>query len=84
MITSAIIYIFGWMLSGVVTILPSGTLLPAGFATMFSTIVNYAYGWDWLFPIAALFEIFSAFLVFTIVEIAWKSSKWFVQYLRGN
>jgi len=84
MITSAIIYIFGWMLSGVVFVLPSSSLLPVGFTDMFSTIVDQAYGWDWLVPIGTMFSVIGAIFVFYFVELTWRSSKWFVQYLRGN
>jgi len=84
MITSAIIYVFGWMLSGVVFALPSGTILPTGITDMISMVVDYAYGLDWLVPMATVFNVLSAILIFFLAEITWRGSKWFAEYLRGN
>jgi len=75
---------FGWMIQGVILVLPTGTLLPSGFTDMVSIVVDYAYGFDWLVPIGTIFSVISATLIFFTAEMLWRASRWFVQYIRGN
>jgi len=44
------------MISSVATVLPTGSMLPTGFTSMFSTVVDYTYGWNWLIPIDTLLQ----------------------------
>jgi len=84
MITSGILYVFAWMLGSIALVLPTGSMLPENFSSMFSSVINYTYGWNWIIPIDTLFAVLTAMIFFLTIELIWNSSKWFVQYIRGN
>lgn len=84
MITSALISLLGLVVYGVSLGLPSGNFLPEEFPVYISTVINYAYGWDWLIPIQTLFTVFGAIVIFFIAELLWRSGKYLIALLRGN
>lgn len=84
MITSALISLLAWLVLGISFTLPSGTFLPDNFSELFSDVVEYAYGWDWILPIGTLFSVFSGMIVFFSAELAWRAGKYLIGLLRGN
>jgi len=84
MITSALLSLLGWVITGISYVLPEGDFLPANFSEIMSDMIGYAYGWDWLIPMSTLFAVFSALILFTVAELAWRSGKYLIALLRGN
>lgn len=84
MITSALISLLAWVISGFSLVLPSGSFLPSNFSDLISDVIYYAYGWDWLVPMSTIFSVISTLILFMVAELAWNSGRFLIALLRGN
>jgi len=83
MIISALLYIFGGIVNGLVLVLPNGTALPAGIAdgiTYYQTIWN---NWNIIFPLDSVITIIGLIIALEATVLTYHLMMWVVRLIRG-
>lgn len=58
--------------------------LPIGFETALNTVLDYAYSFDFLFPIDTLLQVFFFALTFHFFVLFFRLLKWVVHFIRSG
>jgi len=64
--------------AGLFELLPTGSL-PSGVSTGMTKIITYMYGFNELFPVDTLFQVFTAFIVFETAMLLFDMIQWMMR-----
>ena len=84
MIFSVVLSIVSFLVNGLVAILPTVTVFPAGLATKVGTFVGYTYGWGWLFPVGTLYTVFAMIVLLVLVEFTYFISMYIFSIIHAS
>lgn len=84
MITTAILSLFGFVVSAIAFFLPAGEPLPDTANNALYWLGAESYKWDYIFPITTIWIIVGIMVPVLIAYFAWNAARWFVAFIRGN
>jgi len=84
MITEGIITMFYYFVHLIVLALPNSQGLPANVSNGITYFYDYAYQWNYIFPLNATVIIFGLFVAFESAILLFQSFKWLIHLVRGN
>jgi len=84
MITSAIISMFGALLSGLIALLPAMTALPDNIDSALSYFVPIWSSWNNILPLTDLFIILTSILSIELIVLTFHVVDWIYNKIRGS
>jgi len=82
MIVTLLLNFFWNFISGMLNILPQGTL-PTGIATGINYFVGIINSFSYVVPVATLFEAFAVIVGFDVAILAWHLMNWVIRKIPG-
>jgi len=84
MILTALLSFFAYIISIVLSLLPSSTGLNSGIQTALTSFMNYANLFNFIFPVDVLIEVFIATIVFTVIYFGYDISMWILGFFKAH
>jgi len=86
MIIGALIALIGLIALTIIQWLPvaSSLPLPTGFASSISSLFDFAYSWNYLFPISEMMTLLGLAIVFWLAWLAVNAVFFVIALIRGN
>lgn len=82
MITTVILLIFNAFISGILSLLPAGTL-PTEISDAFAYFVGVMNSFSYVFPVATLFQAFALVITVDIAILLWQFINWIIRKIPG-
>jgi uncharacterized membrane protein len=84
MIFDILLNVSSWLLQNTIGRIPDVTIIPSGFVSALSGIIQSAYGWNWLLPVQSLLIVLTTFILIAFAEFSFFIAWFLFDYVARN